>query len=312
MATITQTELKVYAGINTTGTQVGTTIVKSGSPSTVNLDLTNLGVDLSAGSQYCVVARCTNSDSYTTEWTAPYPFKTLIYTDLVSLTGGNASISPELSFTYDSHVISVRECGVYYSTNASGANATKVAAQDEQEAGQGWVISGVAENTTFYVIPYVVDDLGREYKGDWSLADTVNSGYANPTVVISNVATTSRSITGNVTITSSDTISSVVLQIIATGGGSYQYKTLTAQTGVQTWSVADGDLDDSNNPIAINPSTEYRIRIDADGSHSGTGSDTATVTTAAQSTATIAITSISNVGVHTAQVNLAYGDQQRE
>lgn len=310
MATITSVELKVYAGTNTSGSQVGSTIVKSGSPSTVDLNLTNLGLDLSPGSQYCVIARCTNSDDYTTEYTRPYPFKTLIYTEILTISGGNASISPELSFTYDNRVISVQECGIYYSVNASGANATKVAASDQQEAEQGWMISGLAENTTYFCIPYVVDDLGREYKGDWVDAETVNTGYANPTVVITNVATTSRSITGNVTVTSSDTIAEVLLRIIPTGGGSYQYKTLAAQNGMQTWSVSDGDLDDSSNVITINPSTEYRIEISATGSHSGSGIDRVVATTATQSTETIAITSISNIGIHTATVNLAYGETQ--
>lgn len=307
MATILQTEIKVYAGTTTSGSQVGSTITQQGSPATVALDSTSLGVALQAGHQYCVVARCTNDEQYTTDWTSPYPFKTLIFADLVTLSGGQGTLGPELSFAYDNQVLSVSECGVYVSTNASGSNATKIAAQDEQEAGQGWAITGLAENTTYYVIPYVIDDLGREYKGSWLSAETANTGYAAPTVSISNVATTYNSITGNVAISTNDTLSSVTLQIIPTGGGSYQYKTLTAQTGTQTWSVTNGDLDNSSNPIIINPSTEYRIVITAINSHVGTGSATATATTAAQTTATIAITGVANITPTSATVNISYG-----
>lgn len=312
MATIVSTNLKVYTGTTTSGTQVGGMITKPGSPATVLLDSESLGVALSPGSQYCVIAQCTNDESYTTDWTSPYAFKTLILAELDTVTGGNASLSPKMSFTYDSQVISVQECGVYYSTNSSGSNATKVAASNEQEAGQGWLITGLTENTTYYVIPYVIDDLGREYKGDWASAETANTGYANPTVTISNVATTWNSITGNVSVTSNDTISSVVLRIQPTGGGSIQYKTLTAQTGTQTWSVTNGDLDNSSNPIVITPSTEYRIQIDATGSHSGSGTANVTATTQQQSTATIAITSISNTTPTSAVVNLSYGQAQNQ
>lgn len=306
MATITQTELKVYAGTTTSGSQIGNTITEQGSPATVSLNLSSLGASLQAGHQYCVVARCTNSESYTTDWTAPYTFKTLIMASINTFTGGNSKVSPEMSFSYDNNVISVADCGVYLSTNASGTNAVKYSAADEQQAGQGWDIA-VSENTIYYAIPFVVDDLGREYKGDWADAEATSSGYAYPTVTISNVATTYNSITGNVAVSSNDTISSVILQIIPTGGGNYQYKTLTAQTGTQTWSVTNGDLDDSSNPITINPSTEYSIRITATGTHSGSTDARVTATTAAQATATIAITSISGVTPTSAVVNLAYG-----
>lgn len=314
MATIISTELKVYAGTNTSGSQIGSTITDStsGGPSTVNLNLSTLGVNLQPGHQYCVIARCSNNESYTTEWTSPYAFKTLILAEIVTISGGNSSVSPELSFTYDNLVLTNAECGVYLSTNASGSNAVKYTAADEQGASQGWIITGLAENTTYYAVPYVIDDLGREYRGDWAEAETVNTGYANPTVTISNVATTYNSITGNVLVTSNDTISNVVLRIQPSGGGSIQYKTLTAQTGTQTWSVTNGDLDNYSNPIVINPSTEYRIQIDATGSNSGTGSANVAATTHQQSTGTIAITGIDQITPSSARVLLSYGQAQNE
>ena len=314
MAEIISTELKVYAGTTTNGQQIGSTITDStsGGPATVNLNLSTLGADLQPGQQYCVIARCSNNESFTTEWTSPYAFKTLILAEIVSISGGNASISPKLSFTYDKLVLTNAECGVYLSTNASGTSAVKHTAPGEQEAGKGWTISGLNENTTYYAVPYVIDDLGREYRGDWADAQSANTGYANPTVTISNVATTYNSITGNVSITSNDTISSVVLRIEPTGGGEPQYKTLTAETGTQTWSVTDKDLDDSSNPIDIKPSTEYRIQITATGSHSESKMAQATATTAAQSTATIAITGIDQITPNSARVLLSYGSAQNQ
>ena len=311
MATIISTELKVYSGTTTAGTQVGNTITQQGSPATVGLDSSSLGVSLTAGEQFCVIARCTNDEQYTTDWTLPYPFKTLIFTEIITLEGGTGMLSPELSFDYNNQVLTVQECGVYVSTNASGTNAQKIAADDEQEAEQGWQITGLNENTTYYVIPYVIDNLGREYKGDWASAETANTGYSVPTVTISNVVTTYNSISGNVNITTNDTLQSVTLRIIPTGGGSgYQYKTLANTVGLQTWSVTNGDLDDQSNPIVINPSTEYSIMITAVNTSSGSGSATVTATTAAQSTATIAITGVTNITPYSATVNLSYGSAE--
>lgn len=307
MANITTTECKVYS--DTTGSkQVGTTITIQGSPSTINLNSTTLGLNLSAGSQYSVQVRCTNDEGYTTDWTALYPFKTLILATLTDLQGAVGTLEPSISCTYTNGVVSVADVGVYVSTNASGTNAVKCSGHDEQNVGQGYTITGLLENTTYYVVPYVVDDLGREYVDDWANADSANTGYAAPTVTISNVAYTYNSISGNVLVSTNDTLSRVKLSIIPTGGGgSYQYKTLTATTGTQSWSVTDGDLDDSGNAITVSPSTEYRIQIEAVNTHGGTGSAQTTVTTAAQASSTISITGVTNITPNSATVGLSYG-----
>lgn len=308
MATIVSTELKVYTGTTTSGTQVGSTITKQGSPASVNLNSTELGVALSAGTQYCVVARCSNDESYTTDWTNPYAFKTLIFTEILTLTGGNGHLSPELGFTYDTNDpnISVTDCGVYVSTSPTGTNPTQISAGDEQTAEQGWVITTLTENTTYYVIPYVVDQDNREYRGEWAEAEQASTGYNVPTVTITNVATTYNSITGNVAVSTNDTVSAVYATIVPTGGGTAHTINLTATTGTQTWSITDGDTDRDGNTITINSSTEYRITIYATNTHGGTGSAQATATTAAQSTATISITSISSITPTSAVANLSY------
>lgn len=307
MATITYTRAKVYS--DTTGTtQVGTTIEVQGSPSTINMNYSTLGVNLSPGSQYSVSVQCTNNEGYTTAWTQVYPFKTLILAELTNFQGGIGRITPSISCTYTSGVLTVSDVGVYLSTNASGAGAVKHSGGDEQSAEQGYDITGLNENTTYYAVPYVTDNLGREYVGDWANADSANTGYAAPTVTISNVATTYNSISGNVLVTTNDTLTRVKLSIIPTGGGgSDQYKTLSATTGTQAWSITNGDLDDSSNPITINPSTEYRVHIEAVNTHGGTSTAQATATTAAVTPETIAITGVTNVTPNSAIVNLSYG-----
>ena len=309
MATIISTEIKVYEGTTTAGQQVGNTITDStsGGPSSVNLNYSTLGAYMNAGEQYCVVARCTNDESYTSDWTSPYPFRTLILAELVTVSGGNGTISPEMSFTYNNQVLSVSDCGVYVSTSASGSNAQKISAGDEQQAGQGWVITGLTEATTYYVIPYVEDDLGREYRGDWSDAETANTGYAAPTVTVTNLATTYNSISGNLSVSTNDTLSSVYIDISATGGGPHYRINKTATTGTQTFSITDGDLDYQGNPISIASSTEYRIVVYATNTSGGTGNGQGIATTAAQSTATISITGITNITPTSAVVNLSYG-----
>ena len=310
MATIISTELKVYAGTTTSGSQIGNTITDStsGGPASVNLDYSSLGAYLSPGEQYCVVARCTNDEQYTTDWTSPYAFKTLILAEIVTITGGNGRINPEMSFTYNDQVLSNIECGVYVSTNASGAGAVKKAASDEQEAEQGWDITGLNENTTYYVVPFVKDDLNREYVGDWSEAETVSTGYAVPVVTLSSITTTYNSISGNLNVSTNDTLSSVYIDLQATGGGTHYQFNKTATTGTQQFTLTNGDTDRNGATVVINPSTEYRIVVYATNTSGGIGNGTAVATTAAQSTATIQITSVTGITPSSATVNLSYGN----
>lgn len=309
MATIISTELKVYTGTTTAGTQVGNTITDStsGGPSSVNLNNSTLGANLSAGEQYCVVARCTNDESYTTDWTSPYPFKTLILAEINTMTGGSGSISPEMSFTYNSNVLTVSECGVYISTNSSGAGAVKKAASDEQDAGQGWQITGLTENTTYYAVPFVKDNLNREYVGAWSAAESANTGYNAPAVTISNTATTYNSVSGNLSVSTNDTLSSVYIDVWPTGGQTHYRVNKTATTGNQNFTITNGDIDSNGQTIVINPSTEIRLTVYATNTSGGSGSAMATVTTAAQSQATISITGVQDVTPNSAVVSLSYG-----
>lgn len=304
--TIVSTEVKVHAGTTTSGTQVGSTITLQGSPTDVNLDVTTLGVALSPGSQYCCVARCTNSESSTTEWTSPYLFKSLILAEFTDLTGGCGRISPEMQFTYDSNVLSVTDCGIYASTNASGTNAVKISAGDEQQAGQGWYIETLNEHTTYYCVAYVVDSDGREFREDWSDAEQVNTGYKAPTVAISNIATTYNSVSGNVSASTNDTLSSAYVTLQASGGGTVYRKNLTASTSSQSFSFTDGGTDDNGVTIVISPSTEYRVVAYYQNTSGCSGNAVTTATTSQQQTSTIAIGGIDNITPTSAVAHLLY------
>lgn len=307
MATIISTDVQVFSGTTAT-TQVGQTITSVGSPASVNLDVSTLGLALSPGSQYCARARCTNDEQYTTAWTNPYTFKTLILAEFTDLLGGCGNLSPEMQFTYDSNVLSVSECGMYVSTNASGASATKITCTGgEQEAGQGWIVSTLSENTTYYCVPYVVDSDGREFKDDWANAESANTSYKAPVISLSNIATTYNGITANAHIATNDTLSGAYVTLQATGGGTVYRKNLSNTVGTQTISFTDGDTDYQGNTITINSSTEYRIVVYGTNTSGCNGNGTATATTAAQAQATIAITSITGITPTSATVNLSYG-----
>ena len=272
---ITTTELEVYSG-NAVGTLVGTKITKSGSPSSINLNSTELGVALQPGHQYCCRARVYNTDLVWSDWTtinSASTFITLILAELLNGHGGSAfeggcgTLTAHVDCTYDSNVIQVSDAGVYISTNASGSNAIKVSAGSEQTAEDFDItaIGGnpVAENTTYYCIPYVIDSLGREYVGDWSNdAESANSGYRPPVITMSNKVTTVNSLSASLNVTSSTTINRITVYVRA-AGGNYQPFTLTAQSGLQNFTIADGDTDDNGNTISIAESTEYQVYVTA-------------------------------------------------
>ena len=298
MATITSTEIKVYEGATTSGTQVGSTITVQGSPSSVNLDISTLSDNLVPGSQYCVVARCTNSDSYTTAWTTPYPFKTLILAEIMNCQGGDGKIFVELSLTTDS--VQESSYGVYVSTNASGANATKITLPSFSE-----YITTLQENTDYYLVPWVIDEYNREYVGSWSEAAFCGTGYVAPAVTLTNMAATTDTISGTVTVTSNNTIDHVQLTIRATGSQTIYSFDLNATTGPQTFSVSNGDTDDNGVTVVINSSTEYYVEVWAEDTDAQSTNAYTTITTAQQQS-TISITSITSVTPYSAVVNLSY------
>ena len=339
---ITTTEIEVYSG-NSVGTLVGTKITKSGSPSSVNLNSTELGVNLQPGHQYCARARVYNTDLVWSDWTTPNAastFITLILAELYDAHGGSAfqggcgEFTAYVDCTYDSNVIQVSDVGVYLSTNASGANAIKVSAGSEQNGDDGWNITAlggnpIAENTLYYAVPYVVDSLGREYVGDWLHdAESANSGYRPPVITMSNKVTTVNSLSASLNVTSSTTINHIKVYVRAAGQSTYQEFSLTPQTGTQNFTIANGDLDDNGNAITITDSTEYQVYAYAwnrGAAAQGGGYNDGCGTRFPQSNATpnyesfitqaavageVRIDSISNITINSAVCNLSYGSAQ--
>lgn len=306
---ILSTELEVYSGASGPfdGEKIGVSIIKTGSPATVTIDYEALSAYLEPGEQYSVRARCTNSDSYTTDWTSPYAFKTLIECALEDLDYEGNKVKSTLSFNYNSEVVTIASCGVYISTNASGTGATKYTAADVQDALDGFLVSMV-ENTNYYVIPFVIDNLNREFAPAWTEAQSITTGYNAPVVTITGITTTYDTISGQINVQSSDNISDITMSIQAAGGGTKYYFDKTAQTGVQSFTFTNGMQDSEGHTVIINPSTTYTIECTAINETGGHTTATAEATTAQQSTSTIAITSISDVGPYSAVVNLSYGD----
>ena len=138
----------------------------------------------------------------------------------------------------------------------------------------------------------------------------MNTGYLAPTVTISNVVGTTDTISGNVTIATNDTLASAYIDLWPTGSQTHYHINLSNATGLQTFSISNGDTDSQGNTIAIQPSTEYRLTVYATNANGGgaTGSAQATVTTPQAVQSTIAITSITGITPTEAIANLSYGD----
>lgn len=316
---IAQTTLEIREGTTASGTLVGQQVVAQGSPSSMNADISSLGVNLSPGKQYNARAKILTDDQWESDFCAPYPFRTLILAELGTIgadcDGGLAMDDGTLTYdTHDANIYPVT-AGVYVSKNASGAASTKITARSIQDfTGQDFNFGALDENTLYYIIPWVVDQDGREYAAPWSDAESARTKYAKPVLTPSNFSHTSRSMSGNVEITTNSVLGSAYFTIQSTGGGTVWRKNLTATTGLQTWDVDDGDTDADGNTITIQPSTSYRLTFYAVNGESGgcTGSAQATVTTDQQTTGTVAITGVDNITPHSARVLLSYGDGQSQ
>lgn len=306
MATIVKSEVAVYSDSACTQ-QVGSTITTNSAATAIAVNGTTLGAPISAGHQYYVKARATNSEEYVSAWTNAFSFKTLIYASFGSIEHSGTNITPKMVFDYDSNVLSVAECGVYLSKSSTGVGAVKYAADDEQIAEIGWLISGLDENTTYYVVAFVKDSDGREFIADWSTeAETVTTGYNTATVSVTNTSSSYNSISGSVNVTSTSPVTAIKLKITPTGGTS-QFKTLAATT-TTNFTVNNGDMDDDDNPITINPSTTYNVKAIVTNS-GGDAEASANITTQAQAHSTIVISGISNITPTSATVNLTFGDE---
>lgn len=310
--TIISSELEIYSGAGSSiGQKVGNSIITQGDSTSINVNYSTLGVNLSAGSQYSARARCTNSDEFTSDWSAYYSFKTLanaLFADK-SATSNSITFCGEIQTT---SAVQVVECGFYYSTSETGVNATKVASTDIQGYGQPGVTATngekgyvVQEHTTYYMIPYCIDSDGREFKDDWANAEEIETPYSKASIT-NDITTTYNSVTGDYTYSSTTSVTEVSATLQAVGGGDIYVIELDPNMTSNTFTFTDGDEDSEGNTIVINPNTEYRVVVNVV-NLGGRASNTQTATTQQQQTSSITITSVTNITPRSAVVNLSFG-----
>lgn len=342
--TITSTELEVYKG---TTVVVGNRVqqkTESGSPATVNIGNASMG-DTNAlypGTQYSVRARCTNSESYTSDWTSLYPFKTLISIAWAENQGGNPDVTLHQingewhlgvgdytviddgtddgttagSICYDSNAMSLDAIYVYVNTTNNFSTAVRLTS-DAQAMGQGYTITNtmlsaagaqftLQENSTYYVWLGVTDDAQTAARTYTTSSASVTSGYAAPVISLTNPTHTYNSVGVTATITSTETLTSVTATVVPTGGGT-TYTLAGSTSSPQTFTFTDGATDANGNTIVINPSTEYRLTVTVVTPTHPSTSNYTNITTDSQAVSSIAITSITNVTPASATVNLTYG-----
>ena len=345
MATITSTTLEVYKGTSVIPGNLYLQKTEQGSPASISIGSLSLGGNdcLMPGSQYSVRARCTNSESYTSDWTALYPFKSLIAISWAERPGtgqpdvglnqnsgewrlyvgdytvyddGSEDGSTSGVIAYDTNAMSLDAVYVYVGTTNNISSAVRLTT-DAQAIGQGYYVNNsmlsqagaqftFQGNSTYYVWLGVTDDAQTASRTYTTSSVSVTSGAAAPVVTITNPTHTYNSVGATVNATSSETISSITATLTPTGGGTIYTKNLSTSSP-QTVTFADGDTDAGGNTVSITPNTEYRLTIAVvTPSHPSTTAST-NITTDAQAVSTLAITSITNVTPSSATVNLTYG-----
>lgn len=344
---IVSTTLELYKSATVTGSPVKT-INEQGSPAQVSLGAVSAGAQdaLYPGSQYCVRARCTNDQAYTSDWTAARAFKTLISITWPETLGGATDVNlvqVNGEWTLNIGDITVDATGtddgatagticyngtdmslgaVYVYVNNTNNIGTAVRfTTDAQGVGQGYSITNAAltavgaqfsfqENSTYYVWLGVTDDAQDATRTYNTAVQTVSTGYAIPVVTISNPTHTYNSVGATVAVSSSEQITSVVAKLQATGGGTTYVKNLSTSSP-QTVSFQNGDTDANSATVQIDPNTTYRLTIyamTATYNTEGTAGTAYTlITTDSQAVSTIAITSVDNITPFAASVNLTYG-----
>lgn len=349
MATITSTTLEVYKGTTVVPGNLYLQKTEQGSPASISIGSLSLGGNdcLMPGSQYSVRARCTNSESYTSDWTALYPFKSLISISWAERPG--AIGQPDVSLNqnsgewrlyvgdytvyddgtedgtdagviaYDSNAMSLDAVYVYVGTTNNISSAVRLTTDilnfehdyfvNNSMLSQAGAQFTFQENTTYYVWLGVTDDTTDANRTYTTSSASVASGAAAPVIDITNPTHTYNSVGATVNVTSSETISSITATLTPAGGGTTYTKNLSTASP-QTVTFANGDTDAGGNTVTIASNTEYRLTITvATSSHPST-SAFRNITTDAQAVSTIAINSVSNISPSGATVNLVYGSGQ--
>lgn len=218
---------------------------------------------LSEGTEYWATAQVTDDNNLTSAESSPYRFYTL--PDVVWHSGSPALAGDTISYQNDvvTDTVGTTQVGIVYGTDPNWVVYSKFYVPGRADGD----LHGLAENTTYYVAPYCIDEFNREWI-NFDLAEDLTTPYAVPTLAWTGLATISATTwSQQINITSTAAVSSVVLHWQPVGG-SENTMNLTAQTGTQNCSLT-----------GLTPSTNYRIWVTAVNS-AGTGtSATLTPTT---------------------------------
>lgn len=202
---------------------------------------------LTEGTEYWATAQVTDDNNLTSAESATYRFYTL--PDVLWYTGSPGvsgdTISYQLNVVTDS--VDTSQLGIVYSTDPTWATYSKYNTGNRADGD----LSGLAENTTYHVAPYCIDEFNREWI-NFDAETSLTTPYAVPTLSWTGQSTTSATTwSQQINITSTAAVSSVVLHYKPTGG-SESTVNLPAQTGTQTCSLT-----------GLTPSTNYRIWVTA-------------------------------------------------
>lgn len=211
--------------------------------------------NLDEGTEYWATAQVTDDGALTSNESSPFRFYTLPDVEYhTAPSAGTDSISAQLDAVTNDVV--VNRFGLVYDTSSTFNNPTYY---DEPQG--GLQITGLTQNTTYYVRPYVIDEFGRRWINT-TLTTSVTTSYAVPTVAWSGSSTVGVTTwSQDVSVTSDIALTSVYAEYTPTGG-STQTQNLTATTGTQTVSLT-----------GLDPNTTYSIVVKAV-SASGTGQST--------------------------------------
>ena len=304
MATITQTEVKVYLKTKSDNTLVGT-ITLNGEQANVFAGLSTLGSNLNPGSKYYAEARCTNDNNYASEWSNLFPFTTLINGIINSLTVESDIISvDDFELEYDSDDITPTSIYLMYSEYATGRDAIELNYRDET-AINGAKIQ-VGQNKTYYFNWKVVDSEERTSQGAWDNAYQIFVPYLKPTITVEEVTSKLNSVSTTYRLTSADVLSVKEVGLRLAGSQTMLYvfdMENLADGSLQSVTFSTGQPDREGNAVTIAPNTTYEFVYEATNS-AGTTIVTRSVTTPAQSG--VVITSVSDMTTNSAVVNLEY------
>jgi len=267
---ITQSIVRVYEDSNKT-TLIGS--YTGVSPNWTSI----LADDLPEGSELYATAQATVDGLQSAE-SAVYQFYTLPDVEYFSApSASQGTISTQLDGITD--VVAIDYFGLRYSTDSNFSTYNDV------QSPQGGVdITGLSENTTYYVAPFVIDEFGRKYV-NMSLIRQVAVPYNVPSIIWTGIATVgSDSFTQNINVASTAAVTNVTVSYQEQGGTAQTFN-LQAQTGTQTVSLS-----------GLSPNTPYTVRVYATNS-AGTGTSSINSFTTGQAQMAVEVTQaqVSNV-----------------